>query len=65
MAMEDAASRDRMNPMNQEENSWTGEELYAKWARKMAQQGIDVDPWDDIDEPERFAWQGLAIELMP
>lgn len=37
-----------------------GESLYAVWCEEMEKQGVSVDPWEDLGEHDRRAWNELA-----
>lgn len=39
-----------------------GHELYNKYISAMAEQRIDVDPWDTLGPSEQHAWEELAQE---
>ena len=45
-------------------NGLTGKWLYLEWAGFMAEQGIEVDSWSDIDDSDRESWNRLA-EAIP
>jgi hypothetical protein len=37
-----------------------GQKLWEVWRTSMNNQGIDVGGWDEVDEPERAAWEELG-----
>lgn len=42
----------------------TGRELYELWSRKMNENGVSVDEWEDLEEAGKKAWRSLAVELL-
>lgn len=41
----------------------TGEALYALYVEAMAEQGCEVDPWADLGEVDRTAWDSVAAQV--
>lgn len=42
----------------------TGEALHQRYINAMADEGIMMDPWDELSEAEQNAWQAMAEDLM-
>jgi hypothetical protein len=40
-----------------------GQRLYLMWVEELAKQGCSSDSWDDLEEMDRLAWNGLAERL--
>lgn len=41
----------------------TGEELYRLYEEKSAEEGLVVDPWEDLEDLDRRIWMLMAIEI--
>jgi len=41
----------------------SGRQLYEMYADEMAEQGCDVDAWDDIEDIDKAAWNALAARV--
>lgn len=41
----------------------SGEEAYEIYKRALAERGVEIDAWEDLDEPEQEAWEVVALEL--
>jgi len=42
-----------------------GEELYGIYAEEMAKQGwLGIDSWDELDAPDREAWDAIASRVV-
>lgn len=41
----------------------TAEKLYALYVKAMANQGCEVDTWDELGELDRAAWQCVVDAL--
>lgn len=41
----------------------SGEDLFNLWAEAMAEEGVDVDGWEHVEEAEAMAWRRLAEQV--
>lgn len=49
----------------QPEREWTGEVMYTTYATYMADQGVSVDTWEQIEPTDRVAWNKLSELTQP
>jgi hypothetical protein len=40
-----------------------GQKLYEMYAEAMADESVGIDPWDDLTNQDRAAWEQLAANL--
>jgi hypothetical protein len=38
----------------------TGRNLFGQWRMAMSRNGIDLQPWEDLDNESKAAWNELA-----
>jgi hypothetical protein len=42
----------------------SGEDLYTLYVFAQADEGVDVDPWDRLDEIDQNVWQAVAEQVV-